>query len=71
MNMRFIGAPTLKDIVPDMVDTRSISAHVVPVPGDRLYDNNCEYTSRHALNLTRGADEGMQIAQLKNLKAKL
>ena len=71
MNMRLIGAPTLKDVVPDMVDTRSISAHVVSVTGDRLYDNNCEYNSFRAPNLTRGADESMKIAQLKNLKAKL
>jgi L-lactate dehydrogenase (cytochrome) len=48
MNMRLIGAPTLKDIVPDMVDTRSISSHIVPVPGDRLYDNNCEPHSAFA-----------------------
>ena len=43
MNMRLLGAPTLKDIVPDMVETSSISQHVVAVPGDRLYDTNCEY----------------------------
>ena len=42
MNMRLLGALTLKDVVPDMVDTRSTSAHIVPVPGDRLYDDNCE-----------------------------
>ncbi|GJJ08613.1 hypothetical protein Clacol_002832 [Clathrus columnatus] len=42
MDMRLIGAPTLKDLNPNMVDTRSIAAHVVPVPGDRLYDNNYE-----------------------------
>lgn len=71
MNMRLIGAPTLKDVLPDMVDTHSISTHVVPVPADRLYDNNCEYTSLRALNLTRGPDESLRIAQLKNFKAKL
>ena len=42
MNMRLIGAPKLKDVVPNMVDTRSISVHIVPVPGDRLYDENCK-----------------------------
>jgi L-lactate dehydrogenase (cytochrome) len=44
MNMRLIGAPRLKDVVSSMVDTRSISAHIVPVPDDRLYDNNCKPT---------------------------
>ncbi|KAF8514650.1 FMN-dependent dehydrogenase-domain-containing protein [Hysterangium stoloniferum] len=56
MNMRLVGAITLNDIIPSMVDTRSISSHVVPVPDDRLYDNNYE---------------SMQVARLKNLKAKL
>lgn len=42
MNMRLLGATTLKDIVPEMVDVGSIHQHVVAVPGDRLYDSNCE-----------------------------
>lgn len=29
MNMRLIGAPTLKDLVPEMVDTRALNQHVV------------------------------------------
>ena len=29
MNMRLIGAPTLKDLVPEMVDTRALNNHVV------------------------------------------
>lgn len=45
MNMRLLGAPTLKDVVPDMVDVGSISQHVVAVPGDRLYDANCKILS--------------------------
>lgn len=43
MNMRLLGAPTLKDVVSDMVDVGSISQHVVAVPGDRLYDANCMF----------------------------
>lgn len=42
MNMRLLGSPTIADVVPEMVDTQSISQHVVPVPGDRLYDSNCK-----------------------------
>lgn len=42
MNMRLIGARTLKEIVPSMVDTSSISLHVTTVPEDRLYRGNCE-----------------------------
>lgn len=41
MDMRLLGAPTLKDVVPDMVDINSIHQHSVVVPGDRLYDANC------------------------------
>jgi len=40
MNMRLLGAPTLKDVVPEMVDAHNIHSHIVSVPGDRLYDSN-------------------------------
>ena len=43
MNMRLLGARTIKDVVPEMVDASNIHSHIVAVPGDRLYDNNCEY----------------------------
>ncbi|KZT36375.1 hypothetical protein SISSUDRAFT_70436 [Sistotremastrum suecicum HHB10207 ss-3] len=42
MNMRLLGAQTLKDVVPAMVDARGLSSHVVSVPGDRLYESNYE-----------------------------
>ena len=42
MNMRLLGAKTIKDIVPEMVDASSLQSHIVAVPGDRLYDSNCE-----------------------------
>ncbi|KAI0263845.1 FMN-dependent dehydrogenase-domain-containing protein [Gloeopeniophorella convolvens] len=54
MNLRLLGAQTLKDIVPDMVDASNIHSHVVSVPGDRLYDSNYE---------------SMQHARLKDAKA--
>ena len=39
MNMRLIGSPTLKNVLSSMVGTYSLGSHVVPVPGDRLYDD--------------------------------
>lgn len=36
MNMRLIGAPTLADLKPEMVDTRALSAHISPVPKSHL-----------------------------------
>ena len=42
MNMRLLGAKTIKDVVPEMVDASNIHTHVIAVPGDRLYDSNCE-----------------------------
>jgi L-lactate dehydrogenase (cytochrome) len=42
MNMRLLGAHTLKDVVPDMVDASNIHSHIVSVPNDLLYNNNCE-----------------------------
>lgn len=44
MNMRLIGAPTIAEIGPDMVDASNIGMHVVSVPTDRLYDANCMST---------------------------
>lgn len=41
--MRLLGAPTLKDVVPEMVDAHNIHSHIVSVPGDTLYDSNCKF----------------------------
>ena len=43
MNMRLIGARSLKEIGPQMVDASSLTSHIVPVPGDRLFDSNCAW----------------------------
>jgi hypothetical protein len=45
MNMRLLGAPTLKDVVPSMVDASNVHTHIVSVPGDNLYNNNCKAPS--------------------------
>jgi L-lactate dehydrogenase (cytochrome) len=45
MNMRLLGAQTIKDVGPELIDASSISTHIAPIPGDRLYDNNCEFTA--------------------------
>lgn len=42
MNLRLLGAPTLKDVVPAMVDTTSLKSHIVAVPQDSLYYTNYE-----------------------------
>lgn len=41
MNMRLLGATSLKEVGPELVDAGSIHQHVVPVPGDRLFETNC------------------------------
>jgi len=56
MNLRLLGAPTIKDVVPAMVDASNIHIHTVAVPGDRLYESN--YV-------------GMQHAMLREIKNKL
>jgi len=56
MNLRLLGAPTLKDVVPSMVDASNVHAHIVSVPGDNLYNNNYE---------------SMPHARLRELKSKL
>lgn len=93
MNMRLIGAKTIKDVVPEMVDASNIHTHVIAVPGDRLYDSNCasfrppflcDYPKLGTdlllfclmcvvcvafLGLV--ADEGMQSARLRDVRAKM
>lgn len=74
MNMRLLGAKTIADVVPEMVDASGIQAHTVAVPGDRLYDNNCKYLTTSALRqcfLTIEIDESMQHARLRELQSKL
>ncbi|KAM5543006.1 hypothetical protein V8D89_003390 [Ganoderma adspersum] len=39
MNMRLLGAKTIKDIVPEMVDAKSLSSHFVMTPQDNLFQN--------------------------------
>lgn len=41
MNLRLLGAQTIKDVVPAMVDSSNIHSHMVTVPRDQLYDSNC------------------------------
>jgi hypothetical protein len=41
MNMRLIGAPTLKDVVPGMVDTSALNPGQAP---DTQFDANCMFT---------------------------
>lgn len=77
MNMRLIGARTIKDLVPDMVDASNIHTHTVDVPGDRLYDSNCgflqvlSFLARLKSNLSVCVDESIRGAKLKEIKAKL
>jgi L-lactate dehydrogenase (cytochrome) len=39
MGMRLCGAPTIKDITRDMVLTKSLASHIVPVPRDHLAES--------------------------------
>jgi len=41
MNMRLIGAPTLKDVVPGMVDTSALNPGQAP---DTQFDANCTFS---------------------------
>jgi len=43
MNMRLLGAQSIKDITPEMVDISNISSHIASIPADKLYDTNCEF----------------------------
>lgn len=42
MNMRLLGARTLAELEPKMVDATALTQHVVMSPQDNLYHNTCE-----------------------------
>ena len=74
MNMRLLGARTIKDITPDMVDISNISSHVASIPGDKLYDINCEFKilrDAQYFLCQIALDESMQHAKLREAKPKL
>lgn len=76
MNMRLLGAPTIKDVVPSMVDANSLSIHTASVPEDRLYGGNCAYISQipqvvQLLIDCPSVDESLHSAQILGPASKL
>lgn len=53
MNMKLIGAPTIKDVVPGMVDTRSLNPGNAP---DTMFEANCKSISLRSLLSLRGVE---------------
>ena len=50
MNMRLLGARTIDELVPEMVDASALSSHVVLTPQDTLFQNTCKcYNAAFAL----------------------
>lgn len=45
MNMRLLGARTIDDLVPEMVDASALNQHIVSVPTDHLFEQTCEFLS--------------------------
>jgi len=48
MNLRLLGAQTIRDVVPAMVDASNIHTHLVAVPRDQLYDTNCTFLMNYS-----------------------
>ena len=42
MNMRLLGAQTIADLTPEMVDASALSQHIVTVPRDNLFEATCK-----------------------------
>jgi L-lactate dehydrogenase (cytochrome) len=72
MNLRLLGAQTIRDVVPAMVDTSNIHTHLVAVPPDQLYDSNCTGFAEPVGTNTEFffSDQSMQHARLRDIKAK-
>jgi hypothetical protein len=43
MNMRLLGARTIDDLTPEMVDASALHSHVGLTPPDNLYNTTCEF----------------------------
>ena len=41
MNMRLLGARTIDELVPEMVDASALNQHIVSVPTDHLFEQTC------------------------------
>ncbi len=69
MNMRLLGARTIDDLCPEMVDAGALGQHIVTVPQDNLFNSTCELVlSSVVSSLTRGylcVDQPLQITKLK------
>jgi hypothetical protein len=66
MNMRLLGARTMQEVVPEMVDASNIHSHVATVPVDRLYEGNCKFTSDPQLLIDQPElDQVLRFAQLR------
>ena len=67
MNMRLLGARTIDDLVPEMVDASALNQHIVPVPQDNLFQSTCECLPDliFVCILTALPDQPLQITKLK------
>jgi len=65
--MRLLGARTIDEVVPAMVDSRSIGLHTTTVPSDELYSVNCKCSSASLFRWLADfpADSAMKLADLK------
>ena len=45
MNMRLIGARSINEIVPEMVDASALHSHAGITPADNLYNTTCKFRS--------------------------
>ena len=53
MNMRLLGARTIEDLKPEMVDARALNQHIVTVPQDNLFQQTCKSLLVFSFELTR------------------
>jgi L-lactate dehydrogenase (cytochrome) len=69
MNMRLLGARTIGDLTPDMVDANALHSHVGLTPVDNLYNTTCESISFDrvmSLLTLCFEDQPLALAQFKN-----
>lgn len=56
MNMRLIGARSINELVPEMVDASALHAHAGITPADNLYNTTCKFCSTRLESVANGLE---------------
>lgn len=69
MTMRLLGARTIDELVPEMVDASALTSHYVMTPADNLYNSTCTFYLIAMLFVSNDlTDQPLALAKFKESK---